>query len=936
MSGIVLQLKAGVTEADIQSALNSLPSGSTLVLPENATIKITKGLDINGSRDITLDLNGSTLQQAGDIYVLSVNGSMGANANAALGHDASGHVTATYSGASKVAVGDYVKIFSDDALPDDQGATTRLGQAMKVIAVNGNTVTFEGDLVNADLYKTNIRAAQYIASDVEVKNGTIRGDQSHPSWQDPLLSVRSTVGTHIDNVTVRDGNSMGMNFVSAVNGLVTQSAAINLTDDTPHGHYGYGVHSASSLNTTVDGLYVEKVRHGVDDNAVGLSSADVNSSKYGADIGITATNVVANSTTSFAFSWHSEGREGSYSDSVVINSFGVLGGRGTDNSMSDVSGAGNQRGILFFEYGDGDGRRINVNDVNLKETASYVAYNQNAPEDNTLTNSTLEVATNKGTNIKAGDPTVDMTGTTIKVGAFVTDETINGTAGVDRLLGGLGVDVIHGGAGNDYIWGGTGADVLEGGAGSDRFAYLSTNEGGDTITDFQVGASGDVIDLSALARSFSWKGDLFANGYVRFVQNGADTLVQVDTNGGGNAYTTLATLKNIDASTLVHDNVSTDIIVSDYTHHDASGDQSTSTPVTSAPVESAPVESAPVESAPVTSTPVESSPVESAPVVTPPVVSSPVVTVPSNSTSAETTHSDTGSKAPVDTPPAETVTKVSDISAFSDLTGLTKILGTSMAEMLTGSDANDLLVGGAGADTINGGAGNDVLAGGAGADALFGGAGVDTASYADATAAVVASIKDSSVNTGFAAGDKYSQIENLTGTKFADTLTGNDAVNVLSGGAGGDHLYGLGGTDTLIGGAGNDWLDGGLRNDVLNGGAGNDRLIGGDGFDTLTGGSGKDIFVLDVSFKDSFDTVTDFLSGTDKIALAGTGLHSLSGVAFEVTKKMFATTGAPTLLYNSTTGALLYDADGKGAGEAIKLGMFDHLPTLHMSDFILA
>ncbi|CAH0356452.1 calcium-binding protein [Sphingobium sp. CECT 9361] len=885
MVGTVITLNAGVTEADIQAALNSLPSGGTLVLPKNATILISKGLSLNvENRSITLDLNGSTLQQAADTSVITVDGRMAASGAAQLGHDGSGALTVSYSGAAKVSVGDYVKIYSDDVLSNDQGAATRLGQAMKVVGVNGSTLVLEGDLLYEDQYKTNVRASEFQSGTAVVTNGTVRGDQSHPSWNDALVSARSTIGTQFDHLTVRDGNSMGINFVNSVNGLVTQSSAINLTDDTANGHYGYGVHSASSVGTTVNGFYAQAVRHGVDDNAVGLSATHVDPSKYGADIGLTATNVVANGTTSFAFSWHSEGRFSTYSDSVVFNSFGVLGGRGTDNSFQDISGSGNNKGILFFEYGDGDGRRITVDNVNLKENSGYAYFNQNAPTENTLSNSVFEILTNKVT-IKPDSTGVTMTNNSLKVGAFATDETITGGDAADRLLGGLGVDTIRGGNGNDYIWGGAGADLLTGGAGQDRFAFHALSEAGDILTDFKAGTSGDVIDLSVMARQLGWSGDLLAKGYVRFTKSGTDTLLQVDSDGGANSLTTLATLKNVSPTALTSHNLSTDIVVTDYSQLPDSTSDGPS-------------------------------------VGTDP--SGGAVSIP----------------APVPAAPAPVTTEVTAKiemggTAFSSLTGFNKVYGTTGVDTLVGTVKADLIIGGAGADKLIGGDGDDILSGGSGADFLQGGGGKDTASYADAASGVVANIASASLNMGDAAGDKYSQIENLTGSSFADTLTGNNSMNILIGGAGDDRLFGMDGVDSLTGGVGNDWLDGGLKNDILDGGLNNDRLIGGDGFDTLTGGAGADIFVLDPSFKRSFDTVTDFAAGTDKIGLAHLGLAKMSSVAFEVTSKLVASSAAPTLLYSDQTGALLWDADGSGSGAAVQIAQFQNNPTLHLSDFFI-
>ncbi|NML96248.1 type I secretion C-terminal target domain-containing protein [Novosphingobium olei] len=897
MADTVIQMRSGATEAEIQAALNKLPSGGTLVLAANETIKITNGLSIDAStRSITLDLNGSTLKQAGDSSVVWVDGRMTTGLASTIGHNAAGNVTVTYDKASNVQIGEYVKVFADDAIPNDQGASTKLGQAMKVVGIDGNKLVLEGTLLYENLYKTNIRVSEFQSGDVSIKNGTVQGDQSNPTWNDPLVSVRSTVNTHIDHVTVRDGNSMGFNFVNTVDAQLTQSAAINLTDDAKNGHYGYGAHSASSLNTTVDGFYVEKVRHGVDDNAVGLASSDVNPSKYGADIGLTARNVVANGTTSYAFSWHSEGREGSYSNSVVFNSFGVLGARGTDNSFTNVSGSGNQRGILFYEYGDGDGTRITVDNVNLKELTGYAYWNQNNATGNVLSNSTFEVASSRYI-IASNSPTVSLINNVVKSGAFVLDEAITGTANDDRLLGGSGVDTISGGAGRDYIWGGTGADVLTGGAGRDRFVFLDASEAGDTITDFTAGANGDVIDLSALAFRNGWHGDLFGNGYVRYVQSGNNTLVQVDTDGGGDSFTTFATLSNVAKASLTAANISTELKVSAY------ADANPSTADTSTSTVTAPSTGSVSSNASTTGS--VSSP-STSPVVVGPITSAPV---PATSTS---------------TLP----------NAFADLVGFTKLQAVANAD-LTGTAKNDLLLGTAGNDKLLGGLGDDVLAGGAGADYLNGGGGTNTASYANASAGLTVSLADPSKNTGDAAGDRYSQISQIVGTSFNDIITGNDSVNSLFGGAGNDTIYGLDGVDNLFGGAGNDVLDGGLKNDILDGGAGNDRLIGGDGFDQLTGGAGSDTFVLNPTFKTSFDTITDFTIGSDKIGLSGTGISSISKIAFVEGAALKATAAQATILYNQATGAILYDADGTGSAAAVKIGMVTSGLDLHLSDFII-
>ena len=63
----------------------------------------------------------------------------------------------------------------------------------------------------------------------------------------------------------------------------------------------------------------------------------------------------------------------------------------------------------------------------------------------------------------------------------------DGLAGNDNIIGSNFGDSINGGDGDDTITGGGGADILTGGSGADIFAYTTTKEGGDKISDFKSG-----------------------------------------------------------------------------------------------------------------------------------------------------------------------------------------------------------------------------------------------------------------------------------------------------------------------------------------------------------------------------------------------------------------------------------------------------------------
>jgi len=125
-------------------------------------------------------------------------------------------------------------------------------------------------------------------------------------------------------------------------------------------------------------------------------------------------------------------------------------------------------------------------------------------------------------------------------------------------------------------------------------------------------------------------------------------------------------------------------------------------------------------------------------------------------------------------------------------------------EQVYGSDHDDTITGDADANELAGGEGDDLLVGRGGADTLKGGAGTDTASYAGSIAGVTVDLAAGSGAGGDAEGDIVEQVENVTGSDYADTLTGDVDDNVLKGGSGDDVLVGGGGADTLDGGEGID------------------------------------------------------------------------------------------------------------------------------------
>ncbi|EJZ21375.1 M10 family metallopeptidase C-terminal domain-containing protein [Rhizobium sp. Pop5] len=194
-------------------------------------------------------------------------------------------------------------------------------------------------------------------------------------------------------------------------------------------------------------------------------------------------------------------------------------------------------------------------------------------------------------------------------------------------------------------------------------------------------------------------------------------------------------------------------------------------------------------------------------------------------------------------------------------------------ENLTGSSYDDVLTGGnGGSNILHGGAGADKLNGGAGGDVLDGGTGNDTASYEGSSSAVKVNLATGAASGGYATGDKFMSIENLTGSSYNDVLTGNSGSNVLH---------------------------------------------GGDGKDILTGGASSDTFAFNTPAEagsgTNRDIITDFQKGIDKIDFSAMDANgSLQGTG------TFHFQAQENALFDHKAGALAWHYDDKAGATVIQ------------------
>lgn len=75
-------------------------------------------------------------------------------------------------------------------------------------------------------------------------------------------------------------------------------------------------------------------------------------------------------------------------------------------------------------------------------------------------------------------------------------------------------------------------------------ASAATAKTVDTITDFEVGASGDILDFTNLLVGFTKDVSLLSD-FVQVTDDGADTTVAIDADGGGNNYVAAVVLSGV-------------------------------------------------------------------------------------------------------------------------------------------------------------------------------------------------------------------------------------------------------------------------------------------------------------------------------------------------------------------------------------------------------
>ena len=316
-------------------------------------------------------------------------------------------------------------------------------------------------------------------------------------------------------------------------------------------------------------------------------------------------------------------------------------------------------------------------------------------------------------------------------------------------------------------------------------------------------------------------------------------------------------------------------------------------------------------------------------------------------------------------------------------------------DALNGADGNDSLSGSGGDDTLDGGSGVDSMAGGTGNDTYCVDSASDVCTEArnEGSDTVYSSVSYTLTNNIESLVLLGSDDLSGTGSGLANTITGNGGANLLDGRNGADTLDGGAGADTLVGGPGNDsfyvddasdmptealrkgtdtiyssmnWnlndnvenlrllgsanvqgggnplsnvIVGNSGTNFLQGRGGDDTLDGGAGTDVLNGGTGADTFLFASA---NSDRIQDFELGVDHIALDNAVFIALepdgaldAGWFYSATGALQGLDADDYVIYNRSTGALYYDADGAGGAAGVQVAILTGKPLVTATDVVV-
>ncbi|MGH1404349.1 MAG: Ig-like domain-containing protein [Alphaproteobacteria bacterium] len=437
----------------------------------------------------------------------------------------------------------------DDLLYGDEGSDWLYGGLGDDVLSGGTGADqlYGDDGIDTADYRNSLSAI-----DIDLSAGTASGGDAAG---DTLISIENIIGSDASGATQRD-NLVGNDVVNHLQGLggndyleglggadiidggsgwdiarYTNSDAgveVNLLTGVNSGGHAEG-DMLIDIEAVVGSLFGDTLiggasndylsGHGGNDDIEGGAGADTINGGSGWDIARYTNSdagVEVNLLTGVNGGGHAEGDTLIDIEAVVGSLFGdtLIGGASNDY----LSGHGGNDDI------EGGAGADTINGGSGWDIARY-------------TNSDAGVEVNLLTGVNSGGHAEGDT--------LIDIEAVVGSSYDDVLTGGASNDYLSGGAGDDTLYGGSGNDVLYGGDGADSFIFESVSAfgGSNEIRDFNL-AESDALDVADLLVGYDAITDAISD-FIQITDNGSDSIVSVDANGGADNFVQIATLQNV-------------------------------------------------------------------------------------------------------------------------------------------------------------------------------------------------------------------------------------------------------------------------------------------------------------------------------------------------------------------------------------------------------
>lgn len=247
--------------AKIQAAVNSLTAGQTLVFP-TATYKINSAITIPFVDDITIDLNGSTIEIDGGYSAFGSTATIQASVSitgADIVLNRFYFQCDSAADAANFSAGDLIQIQTTTLWYQDDRGSLYKGELHEVDRVDGATVYIKG--TTQDTYDTateTITVVKYATSDGFVlKNGTIYNNRSSAGAGG--LNLKCLKHGRVENV-FSDNSFIGMLFDRCLDMYVTNCRV----ERANSAGAGYGMQTGGCAAVEFNSNYFFRCRRGID------------------------------------------------------------------------------------------------------------------------------------------------------------------------------------------------------------------------------------------------------------------------------------------------------------------------------------------------------------------------------------------------------------------------------------------------------------------------------------------------------------------------------------------------------------------------------------------------------------------------------------------------------------------------------------------------